>query len=86
MIGQVGQLSGEYVVIGQVDHVLPVGEELPTLRLTRDAPPTPIELEALREVVQHFVEPAKALGVSISKSDASIQGPALWLTPVAIFR
>jgi hypothetical protein len=86
MIGQLGHLSGSYSVVGQVDQVLSSGEELPTMRLTHDAPPTPMELTALREVVKGFVEPSQQMGISVSADDASIQGPALWLTPIAVFR
>lgn len=85
-IGQLGHLSGHYSVVGQVDQVLAHGEELPTLRLTRDTPPTPLELTSLREAVEGFVEPAKEMGIVVSANDASITGPALWLTPIAIFR
>ncbi len=86
MIGQLGHLSGRYSVVAQVDQVLKSGEEFPTMRLTRDAPPIPAELQTFREVVGLFVEPAKQMGIEVSADDASIVGPALWLKPIAIFR
>lgn len=86
MIGRIGHLSGYYSIVAQVDEVLGDGEELPALRITHDAPPTPAELTTLREVVQTFIEPAKELGVTVSSDDASIKGPALWATPIAIYR
>jgi hypothetical protein len=86
MIGQLGHLSGRYSVVAQVDQVLRPGEEFPTMRLTRDAPPIPAELEAFREAVSLFVEPAKQMGIEVSADDASIVGPALWPKPIAIFR
>ena len=86
LIGKVGQLGGEYSIVAQVEQVLGPDEELPTLRLTHDVSATPLEINTLKEAVEHFIEPAKAMGVDVSTSDASITGPALWLAPIAIFR
>lgn len=86
LVGKVGQLGGEYTIVAQVEQVLGPNEELPTLRLTHDVTATPLEIETLKASVQHFVEPAKAMGIDVSTADASIIGPALWLNPVAIYR
>jgi len=86
MIGELGHLSGEYTVVGQVDQVLKDGEQYPTLRIMHAAPVTVVELEALREILGNFVEPAKQFGLSISPEDVTVSGPAIWLTPIAIFR
>jgi hypothetical protein len=86
MIGDLGHLSGEYVVVGQVEHVLEVGQELPALRIIRTAPATPREVTMLKEMVPNFIDPAKAFGLDVSESDAGIKGPALWLNPIAVFR
>ncbi|MEQ4209764.1 hypothetical protein [Actinopolymorpha sp. B9G3] len=86
MIGNVGHLSGHYTVVGQVDQVLTDGDEVPTMRLIREAPPTPLEVNTLGDIVEPFIEPASAFGVSVSRDDAAIKGPGLWLTPIAIFR
>lgn len=86
MIGELGHLSGEYTIVGQVDQVLAAGDVYPTLRMMRTAPVTVIELNALREIVGNFSEPAKTFGLNVSADDATISGPAIWLTPIAIFR
>ncbi len=86
LIGKIGRLGGEYSIVAQVDQILGPQEELPTLRLTHDVSATPLEITTLRDSVSNFVEPAKAMGVDVSTSDASITGPALWLNPIAIFR
>lgn len=86
MIGDLGHLSGQYNIVGQVEHVLQEGEELPALRIIRGAPSTPREVDILKEAVPGFSEPAKAFGLSVSDSDAGIKGPALWPDPIAIFR
>jgi len=86
MIGQLGHLSGEYTIVGQVDQILENGEQYPTLRMMRAAPVTIVELDALREIVGNFAEPAKVFGLSITPEDATITGPAIWLTPIEIYR
>lgn len=86
MIGALGRLSGQYTIVGQVDHVLTAGQEFPALRLTDSAPVTPLELSTLKEIIPPFVAPSKAFGINVSENDAAIKGPALWLTPIAIFR
>jgi hypothetical protein len=86
MIGELGNLSGEYTVVGQVEHVLQGDEEFPALRIIHTAPSTPRELTMLKELIPDFVEPAKAFGLEVSESDAGIKGPALWLHPIAVFR
>jgi len=86
MIGELGHMSGEYTVVGQVDQILKEGEQYPTLRIIHSAPVTIVELEALREIVGNFVEPSKVFGLDVSPQDATITGPAVWLTPIAIFR
>lgn len=86
LIGKLGRVGGEYTVVAQVEQVLAKGQEVPTLRLTHAVSATPLEINTLASTVENFVEPAKAMGVKVSKKDASIAGPALWLNPIAIFR
>lgn len=86
LIGRLGELGGEYTVIAQVNQVLMEGDELPAIRLTKDVAPTPLEVTTLKDVVANFVEPAKGLGIEITEADASILGPALVLTPIAIYK
>lgn len=86
VIGELGRLSGRFGVVGQVDRVLAAGDEMPALRLLRSAPPTKLELEALRDAVSKFDESATEFGLSKPSELASIKGPALWITPIAVFR
>lgn len=86
LIGRLGELGGEYTVIAQVNQVLTEGDELPAIRLTRDVAPTPLEITTLKGAVANFVEPAKGLGIEISESDAAVRGPALVLTPIAVYK
>ena len=86
LIGALGQLGGEYSVVAQVDRLIKVGQELPALRLTRDVAATALEISTLKEAIGHFIEPAKVMGIDVSEGAATIDGPALWLEPIAIFR
>jgi hypothetical protein len=86
MIGELGHMSGEYTVVGQVDQILKEGEQYPTLRIMHAAPVTILELAVLREIVGNFTESAKTFGLSITPEDATVTGPAVWLTPIAIYR
>lgn len=86
LIGNLGRLGGEYTIVGQVDRIVEANEELPAVRLTQDVAPTPLEVETMKEALQTFVDAAKALKIDLSDNEATIQGPALWLEPIAIFR
>ena len=86
LIGTLGQLGGEYTVVAQVDRIIGPSEEFLALRLTQDVAPTPLEISTLKTALSNFVEPANAVGVALSDSEATISGPAVWLEPIAIFR
>lgn len=86
LIGFLGQLGGEYTVIAQVDRIIARGDELPAVRLTRDVAATRLEIDTLKEALSNFIEPAKAMGVDLPENAATVEGPAVWLDPIAIFR
>lgn len=86
LIGGLGDLGGDYTVIAQVDRIVPEGEELPAIRLTRDVPPTELEIDTLKEAVAGLITSARDIGVDASEDAATIVGPALWLVPLAIYR
>lgn len=86
LIGRLGQLGGTFGIVGQVVQIVSKGDEYPVLRLTKDVSPTPLEINTLKDAVQHFVEPAKGLGVEVEASESVIQGPVLVIKPIAIYR
>ena len=86
LIGRLGELSGRFGVIGQVAQIVPDDEEYPVMRLTKDVAPTPLEIQTLKNVVEQYVEPAKALGVNVEPGESVISGPALVVKPIAIYR
>lgn len=86
LIGRLGEMRGCFELIGQVAEIVPAGEEYPVMRLTKEVTPTPLEIQALKAVVEQFVEPAKALGVNVEPGESVISGPVLVLKPIAIYR
>jgi len=85
-IGAVGRLEGTYSVVAQVEQILKPGDEWPAVRLTSDAAATQLERNTLVKAVSGFVEPAKGLGIDLEPKAALIEGPALLLRPIAIYR
>jgi hypothetical protein len=85
-IGPIGRLEGIYTVVAQVEQVLGAEDEWPAIRMLTDAPITPLELSTLKSVVGNFEDSSKAMGVQVSADDASVKGPALVLSPIAVFR
>lgn len=86
LIGSLGRLGGEYTIVAQVDRIVEEGEGFPAVRLLQDAAPTRLEIDAVKDIVGTFHEPAKGLGIELSDDDVTVPGPALWLDPIAIFR
>lgn len=86
LIGRLGELRSCFELIGQVAQIVPDDEEYPVMRLTKDVAPTPLEIQALKNVVEQYVEPAKALGVNVEPGESVIFGPALVVKPIAIYR
>lgn len=86
LIGTLGRLGGEYTVVGQVDRLVAASEEFPAMRLTQQVGPTPLEVDTMRSALEGFIDPAKELGIEITDNEATIQGPAVWIEPIAIFR
>jgi len=86
LIGALGRLDGTYTVVAQAEMVLDEDDRWPTVRLTTEAPVTKFERDTRTEVVGNFVEPAKALGITIAANEAELSGPALLLRAIAIYR
>jgi hypothetical protein len=85
VIGNLGRFGGEYSVVAQVDRLVGADEELPALRLTHDVAATPFEIKTLKTALAEFKGSAEDFGLDLSEA-ATIDGPALWLEPIAIFR
>lgn len=85
VIGNLGRFGGEYSVVAQVDRLIGPGDEQPALRLTHEVAPTPLEVSTLKVALAQFTSSAQEFGLDLADA-ATIDGPALWLEPIAIFR
>ncbi|WP_415977027.1 hypothetical protein [Rhodococcus sp. 077-4] len=86
LIGNLGDLYGEFTVLAQAEHSIPADESLPALRLTRQAPPTKMEMDTLKLAVTNFSESAQSFGLDWGENEAELLGPALSVKPIAIYR
>lgn len=86
MIGGLDAVEGEYTVIAQVDSVLREDEQVSIIRLLRDAPPTPIEIETVTEGVLKMADAAKEMGVELGEGDVTFSHPTVLVRPLAIYR
>ncbi|MBF9351699.1 hypothetical protein [Mycobacteroides chelonae] len=86
IIGGLGDLSGTFTLIGQVDRILSKQESTPALRLTNEVPPTRLEISTLKEALKSFAESATEFELEWSDNEAEVIGPALVARPIAIYR
>lgn len=86
IIGSSEAIEGQYTIIGQVESLLKNDEVISAIRVIRDLPPTPLEVETINEAMLHLIEPAKELGVEIDPSDINVPPPAVLIRPVAIYQ
>jgi hypothetical protein len=82
-----GELDGVFSVVAQVEALLAPGDELSAIRLIRDAPPTPIETESIRDAFAALKGSAvEGLGVHIEDGDITYVHPTVVVRPIAIYR
>jgi hypothetical protein len=86
ILGDREKMEGTFTVVGQVTALLEGQQVLSSIRLIRDVPPTPAELETINEAMVHIIEPAQELGLDIDTSDINIPAPAVEIRPIAIFQ
>ena len=86
IVGSGESLEGQFWIVAQIAAILGEGENLSVIRVVRDAPPTPMELAAVNEMLSNFKEPAKEMGVDIDDSDINIAAPTVIVRPIAIYQ
>ena len=86
MVSPAESLEGRYTVIAQVEQLLEGSDSTSAIRILRDVPPTPLEVETISEAMEEIIEPAKALGVEVGPDDVTLSAPAVVVRPIAIFR
>jgi hypothetical protein len=79
-------IEGRYRVVAQVDRRFEDAATTSAVRVLRDVPATPVEIETIQETLKGFAEPASALGVTITEKDIVISAPAVLVHPIAVWR
>lgn len=79
-------VEGEYTIIAQVEALLNPGEKVPSIRVIRDTPPTPMETNTITDALQNMIQPAAELGVEVTEADITLEHPTVIMHPIAIFR
>lgn len=86
VVEAISRWNGVFTVVAQVEEVLAAGESWQAMRIIEDAPLTPIEEKTLTDAVAPFREGLEALGVVLDENPTKVEGPALVLRPIAVFR
>lgn len=86
IIESIGRWNGVYTLIAQVEEVLEEGESWQTMRIIDDAPLTPLEETTLSTAIEPFRDGLKNFGIELDESPTRLEGPALVLRPIALYR
>jgi hypothetical protein len=86
VIGGLDNIQGRFSVIAQVDTLLDGDERVSAIRVLRDVPPTPLEVETAREALTEMIEAATGLGVQMNEQDITFSSPAVLIRPLAIYK
>lgn len=78
--------EGTFTVVAQVDALLRPGQKESVIRVIRDVPPTPKEIETITEAMTNFIGPSKELGVEMLAEDLTFTHPTVVMRPIAIYR
>lgn len=86
IIGGLDAAEGTFTVVAQVDALLRPGQEESVIRIIRDVPPTPKEVETITEALTNFIGPSKELGVEMLAEDLTFTHPTVVMRPIAIYK
>ncbi|ROQ06619.1 hypothetical protein EDF54_1582 [Rathayibacter sp. PhB93] len=79
-------ISGEYTVIAQVESLLATDQNVPSLRMFRDVPPSQMETNLMQTAFMKLLPVGTDLGVTFDETDLTLTSPDVILTIVAIYR
>lgn len=86
IIGGIGNIEGRFTVVGQIDALLELGQAESVIRIIRDVPPTPKEVEVNTEALSHMIEPSRGFGVEFSTDDLMFTHPTVVIRPIAVYK
>ena len=86
ILGGLEAVEGHFTVVGQVDSLFSEDEHASAIRVFRDVPASPKEIEVADEALRNFVEPARELGVELADDDFTFSAPTVMVRPIAVFK
>jgi len=86
VIGGFDRVQGEYHVIAQVDRVLRNDEQVSVIRVLRDVPPTPLEMNTIKTALKNMVSAAGNMGLSLNEDDLEVSHPTVVVRSLAIYK
>ncbi|WP_148272222.1 hypothetical protein [Micromonospora maris] len=86
LVSGLSNIEERYQVIAQVRTILRPNEKESLLRILKNAPPVPIEVETVTEAMKHMQEGAAHLRVPFDDDDLSFTHPDVIVHPIAIFK
>jgi hypothetical protein len=86
VVGELDNIEGRFSVIAQVDALLGAGDKESVVRVVRDVPPTPMEIETVTSAMRGFGEAGAELGVIVSEDDLTFSTPTVIVRPIAVWK
>lgn len=87
VIGGFDRVQGEVRVTAQVDHVLGPNEKVSVIRVLRGVPPTPLEMNTIRDALKsNMLNAAEAMGMTLSEDDIEVSHPTVVVRTLAIWK
>jgi len=86
IVGDLDNIEGRFTVVAQVDALLHDDERDSVIRVVRDVPPTPMEVETINTALAPFAEAGRGLGVVVNDDDFTFASPTMIVRPIAIWK
>jgi hypothetical protein len=86
LIAGLENIEETYSVVAQVRSILGPNDNVSLVRVLKDAPPVPVEVETVTNAMRNMQEGAKPLGVFFGDDDLMFSHPDVIVQPLAIFK
>lgn len=86
LVSGLSNVEERYQIVAQVSSLLGPSDTESLLRIVKDAPPTPMEVETVTNAMKHMQGAAVHLKVSFQDEDLSFAHPDVIVRPIAIFK
>lgn len=87
VIGGFDRVQGEVRVAAQVDQILGPSEKVSVIRVLKGVPPTPLELNTIREALRgNLLGAAEGMGISLREDDIEVSHPTVVVKTLAMWK